>query len=1005
MRRPTSPLLIGRETEVERIDFALEDAARGTSTFLLLGGEAGVGKSRLAGHAVERGVDRGMPILAGGCIEMGSTSIPFAPIREAVRGLAASPAAKGASEQDSAVIADLAALFNQSSDAGPSRDRVGLSEAMSQARLFESWLDLIRQLGTTAPPLLVVEDVHWADTSTLDLLRFTARNHHHAPFVLLATFRTDELHRRHPLRPVLAELQRTPAVARMEVRPLDRDEIGQLVRQIRGESASDDLIDTINARSEGNPFFAEELTASATSSSSDGSLHDSLHDVLLARIAIVSEGTQEVLGWASVTGPLAPIGVLERAMERPPGGIDAELREAVEQHVLVPVDDERRERYRFRHVLMQEAVYGELLPGERARMHARVAEILASGDADGVAAAELAHHWLAAHDVPRAIVAALQAGRQAERIHAYTDAYAQYATVLELWDQTPDAEDRLGLSRVSLLEAATRTAVIAEPDRALALIQEALRLADGAVTVEHLALLKEHYGRLAYITGDGVTALAACREAAGLMSQSPPTVTKAKVIASLGQILMITMHDESAKDTCEQAIAIAQAVGSLAIEAHALNSLGTANAYLGNLDLGLAQLRSSLELAQRADSIEDVSRAQSNIIDVLSYSGRFDDAAKVGADAVAYSERHGLMRWAAAVDLCEVGLALYRSGSWAAARSSLSRADRYRTPGVAEIMIEGRTALLDVAEGRLDEAAVRLDRLEPLIERAIEAQLIAPGAEARAELAIWSEHPGVARQSIEWAFTRLPADTPAYGTRVGPLYWLAIRAEADIAMTARAQHDADEVDDANRRAHDYVERLGVVRVYAVANLANFAPQTQAWFALSTAERGRASAASDSGAWAAAAQACRAVSMPYPEAYARWRLAEAALAGRGRRGEAAESLRAAAAIARRLGAKPLMREIELLARRARLEIDEVEAPTPKAAPASPSGLTARELEVIQLVAAGRTNRQIAEELFISEGTSGAHVSNILGKLGVQGRTEAAAVAHRLGLLDPTDADPG
>ena len=226
-----------------------------------------------------------------------------------------------------------------------------------------------------------------------------------------------------------------------------------------------------------------------------------------------------------------------------------------------------------------------------------------------------------------------------------------------------------------------------------------------------MAQLKAHLGRLAYITGDGVTALAACREAAELLSQSPPTVTKAMVLASLGQIQMIAMHDVAATDTCKEAIVIAQAVGSLEIEAHALNSLGTANVYLGNLDLGIEQLRNSLDLAQRTDSVEEVSRALSNLIDVLNYSGRFDEAAKVGAEAVAYSEQHGLMRWAAAADLSEVGLALYRSGSWADARACLIRAERYRTPGVAEIMIEGRTALLDVAEGKFDEATARLDRL------------------------------------------------------------------------------------------------------------------------------------------------------------------------------------------------------------------------------------------------------------------------------------------------------
>ena len=192
-----------------------------------------------------------------------------------------------------------------------------------------------------------------------------------------------------------------------------------------------------------------------------------------------------------------------------------------------------------------------------------------------------------------------------------------------------------------------------------------------------------------------------------------------------------------------------------------------------------------------------------------------------------------------------------------------------------------------------------------------------------------------------------------------------------------------------------------IRQYASANLPNFAPQAEAWFAMCVAERSRLTGETDLRLWKAAADAFRTVSMPYQEAYALWRLAEAGLAERSSRAQAADLLRDAAAIGQRLGAKPLLAEIEMLARRARLSLDEVgtaPADVPRPTPA-PMGLTVREIEVINLVATGRTNREIAEALFITEGTAGAHVSNILGKLGVRGRTEAASVAQRLGLLDP------
>ena len=260
---------------------------------------------------------------------------------------------------------------------------------------------------------------------------------------------------------------------------------------------------------------------------------------------------------------------------------------------------------------------------------------------------KLAHHWFAAHDLPRALEASWRAGQHAERIHAYAEAFAQYGRVLDMWEQVRDAAERVGVDRIGVLESAARAASIGAPDRAVAVMKEALKRAQGQVSDERLALLKEQYGRIAYLAGDGVTALEACHEALALLPDALPTLARARVLASLGQILMITLHGPVARDVCEEAVAVARAVGSDQIEAHALNSLGTTNAYLGNFDLAISQLNMSLDLALKAGSVEDVNRAQSNLIDVLAYGGRFEDAARVGEEAVAYAEEHGLGSWGA----------------------------------------------------------------------------------------------------------------------------------------------------------------------------------------------------------------------------------------------------------------------------------------------------------------------------------------------------------------------
>jgi len=1005
--RLSSPVFIGRQGQLHRIVEAFDDAAKGRSTILLVGGEAGVGKTRLTAESMAIADARGMVAFVGGCLDLGGAEVPFAPLREALRGLVAE--SQGAPPaQTEAVLgpaaAQLAALLPGDRSSGVHSDRVATAADAGQARLFEAFLGLFRHLAARGAPLLVIEDIHWADPSTLDLLRFLARNHQQAQFVLVATFRSDELHRRHPLVGTLAELQRSKAVTRLELPRFDRNDTAELIGAIRGEPANADLLDVIHARSDGLPFYAEELLAA----DQDAATSTSLHEVLLARIGELRDDTQELLRSASVVGAQLSVPVLAQAMARDPAELEPALRDAVDHHVLVPLEDTREERYAFRHMLVHEAVYGELLPGERARFHARVAQAIAdlatAGDAS--VSAQLAHHWFAAHDLPRALEAALRAGDAASRVHAYADAYRHFERVLELWDQVPDAEHRLGMDRIGVLEFAARAASPSWPDRSMSLMAEAIGLGGGALDDTRSGLLKEQFGRFAYNAGDGLAALEACREAVALVPAHPPTVARARVLASLGQILMITMATSDANRLCVEAVATARAVGSQQIEAHALCSLGVTTAYMGDLESGLRQLRESRDLAELADSVEDVARAQANVVDLLAYSGRFEEAGNAALDSFAYAEGHGLARFTGTIDLCEAGLAFYRMGSWDIARAALARASQFQLAGIAQIMAEERNALLDAGQGRFDDAAARLERVDQLTERVVEAQLIAPRAEAAAELALWQSRPGDARLALDGAFQRLPVDLPAYVSRLGPLFWLAVRAEADLAVVARARHAADDLSEARQRASARFAELGAVRAVALRTLPNFALQADAWHAACQAELSRLNGASGVDYWAQAGAAFEAIPMPYPHAYAKWRMAEAVLGGHGSRSSAARALREARAICVALGAEPMLAEIDALARRARIVVDETgpDKPTTNTTTnATETGLTAREREVIGLVAAGRTNRQIADELFITEGTAGVHVSNILAKLGVQGRTEAAAVAHRLGLIQsPPDA---
>src|SRR5919197_2693528 len=498
--RVASPILIGRSVELGRLRAELELARAGRSRATLIAGEAGVGKTRLVTEFTEIAADEGALVLLGGCIDLGDGALPYAPVVEALRRLIR----RADGDELAAVLgqgrSELARLVP---DLGPVADEhvSGLSLGSAQGRLFELLLGVFERLAARAPVVFVVEDLHWSDQSTRDLLGFLVRNLRDAAVTLVFTYRSDELHRRHPLLPFVAELERSGRVERLELNRFDRSESADQLRAIAGRDLDPALIESIHARSGGNPFFAEELLVAAGDEGRTD-LPSTLRDVLIARVADLPEATHEFLRVASAAGQRVDPTLLAAAAGMDEGSVYDALRECVGRQILIPDPHSGTERYAFRHALLQEAVYDDLLPGERTRLHSAFAQTLEKrATVEGGHEAELAYHWYAAHDLPRALESSVVAGAAATKGYAFPEALSQYERAIELWDQVPDAEERAGFDRIELLNAAAGVARFHDAGRAVALIQNAIALVDETTDATRAGLLNERLGRYAWIAG------------------------------------------------------------------------------------------------------------------------------------------------------------------------------------------------------------------------------------------------------------------------------------------------------------------------------------------------------------------------------------------------------------------------------------------------------------------------------------------------------------------------
>ncbi|MCO5993597.1 ATP-binding protein [Actinoallomurus rhizosphaericola] len=947
-RRVSCPTLIGRSAELERLDAALTQAQNGSSVLLFVSGDAGIGKSRLVTTFTEHARRRDALVFTGGCLDLAEGAAPYAPFVAALRPLAYELTAEELGHVLGEAPRELGALLPELCGRPPAR-----RDGAERGRLYELALGLFQRMAALRPAVLVLEDLHWIDPASADLLALLGANLRRAGLLVIGTYRSDEVVRGHPLHGTVLELERSGRAERIELAGLSRDEVAAQVAGILGIRPAVRQVGALFARTEGNPFFVEELVAAGPTTNE---VPASLREVLLTRVERLAPETRRVLRAVAAIGRVGDEELIAAVTGLPPESLDDALHEAVAHRLLVVTDD----GYDVRHALLRDALHTELLPGERSRLHRAVATALEKHGPS----AELARHWHAAGDADRALSGFVAAAAAAQASYAWAVALAHYERALRLWPEVPDAAARTGMPYAELLGRAAEVATAAgEVDRAARLAEEAMGEVDPAAEPTRAAGLWTLVGRIRWVAGDLAAACAAYDKAIALLPAEASARERARVRGLQGHALMIQCRFRESVASCREAVEAAVAVGARDIEGHARNTMGVSLAMLGEMTNGLAELAEALRSAKEREDAWEVGRAYVNYTEALLWAGDWAKAAELGMEGVGICRRLGYGRTTC---MCAAGntlAALIRLGRWSDADRLVDDVMDIEAPPWQRWGVTLAMAELQLRRGDSDGARRHLATLAEITGRTDDLDLASSYHACRARLAILEHDLTAARGHVR---AGLDVIRGSEFIRIGPeLCAAGIRAEAGL------HGDATPLLEECRAMLAAMPKM---------------PEPEAYGLQAEAEATR-TAAPDPALWRSATALWEELGETYRAAYCRTREAEAILAVRGPREDAVEALRAAWATADALGADALRPEIENLARRARLDlVPAAEEPEPAEEPVP--GLTARETEVLALLSSGRTNRQIAETLFISERTVGVHVSRILHKLGVPNRGAAA-----------------
>ncbi|MCW2539059.1 MAG: transcriptional regulator, LuxR family [Frankiales bacterium] len=1022
---PVNPQpLFGRADELALLREVLVEAQASRASRVLLGGDAGVGKTRLLIELSASASELGMLELVGHCIDFGDVGLPYLPFSEAFGRL---------NQQQPALFAEVLRRFapigrllpdrrtmsaDEPNASGQRPPNIDSDESLERSELFAAVAGALRLLGEGQPVLLLLEDLHWADQSSRDLVGFLLNRLSDERVAVVASYRSDDLSRRHPLRPALASWARLPNVQRIQLNPLG-DDVARLLLHFRRSDLSESSIQGILHRAEGNAFYLEELV-DATDAEPDA-VPAALADLLLLRLESLSEPARETVRFVAVAGRRVTHELLSSAMRASEGSpgfgpiqgaqLDLALREASDAHIL---QVHEHGRYGFRHALFGEAVYDDLLPGERVRIHAAFASSL--GDLSiGGTAAELARHARESHDLDTSYLASIRAGDEALRVAAPQEAMQHFEAALELMDRLSPGvmTDRVALAVTTADAAAAAGHVV----RALALVRDVNARMPSDAPVERRARLLLAIGTHASMVEGELEALDVTAEAIKLLAGDPPSELRSRLAAAHARVLGQLGRDEDALRWATESVELADEIQLPEVATDARTTIAVIERRAGDPKAAARQLEELVNIAHRDGQSSQELRTLFQLGMLRFTHG--DTTAAVAAYERGWrlAEGRGL-GWASFGLDARVHLAAthFVSGDWAAcvALTDLTGQD---PPPLARAKVVAASLAVRAARGD----RTLLDELPELRRRWSRDGLIAIMALSQA--AELHTHFG----EIEAALADVDELT-AVITEIWqlPSFMARIRSSA-LGLTALCKAMGGATPSARGAAVDRGAELHSdahkVVDLSEANGSHVGPEGRAWLIRADAEWGRLCWLSglerDEAAVPAAEplisrwreSAAAFAFCPYEQARSNARLSSVLYAA-GQTEEAAALIASARAVADHLTAPALTAELDQIStaagqpsggsaaqsRGAQSRAAQAHASDATGRSPGPAGrLTVREQEVLEFVALGDTNRQIARRLYISDKTVSVHVSNILAKLGVASRTEAAAAAHRDGLI--------
>jgi DNA-binding NarL/FixJ family response regulator/tetratricopeptide (TPR) repeat protein len=965
----TSTPLVGRSAEMAALLSAVDEAKTRRAGAILLSGDAGVGKTRLLDEIATGAQERGFGVLVGHCTDFGDAGLPYLPFTEIFGRLAG---------ERPDLVDSVLTNFPAIGRLLPTHRLIGAQPIpqdgqLDRGALFDAVLGALTALSTSEPLLVIVEDAHWADDSSRDLIGFLLTRLTSQRLALVVSYRSDDLHRRHPLRRPIAEWSRNPRVRRVTLNPLDAVESRTLLTALLTEPLPESEVSRILERAGGNAFFTEELVAAASMGDADAVPPD-LADLLLVRLDPLSDDARQVARVIAVAGRRVPHNLLTAVAGLPDRELDAALRELIDAHI---IEHPGNAGYDFRHALLSEAVYDDLLPGERVRQHAAYAKALKDQTVAGTAA-ELAGHATRSHDLATAFEARVRAGQEAISVAAPQEGLKHYEMALELF---PNAAADSTIEKTWLIvQTATAATLSSQHLRGVKLLRKALTDLPADAPKMQRAQLLLPLADIALIIDQDRESHEAITQAFRLMADEPASVFKAQVVSLYARVSDALGRPMDAERWANEALQIAREIGQEDAAGDAGITLAQLRRRAGDPVAAARQLEDAAVRAQLAGDAAAEVRSR-----YLLGANHYEqgDLANAKTALLNASQRAGELgrQWAAYGFDARRMLALtqFVLGEWDEAATT-TRTDTM-TPAAADAGL--RAVGMAVRSGRGDTSVAEelersrkfwsLDVMLPLLglQPAVDAYLaLDRTTEAEKLIADVTTLLSDVFQT-EWFLARIRYS--AIGLQVLS-HRVVTEPTAAAELVARGA-------DLLSVGHTVAEKgLPPGRVLGVEGIAWLARLEAEWERLRwLADIDPPTAAEHVATWQRTVDAFG-YGYVFEQAWSRVRLSDA-LRAAGRVAEANEQAQLAAEVARELGAKPLLDELGS-----------------SAEPAGVSTLTARETEVLRLLAEGRTNRQLARELYISEKTVSVHVSNILAKLGVRSRTEAAAVAHRDGLLD-------